>query len=604
MLRHLQIRRKVATSMLLTSIVVLIFALAVLFLYELRTYRVSTIANLETLARVTAANTTAALLYDDRKTAEELLSALRAEPDVTAVALYDRAGAVFATFPTNAPAQLWPANAAGLSARTTARTHEFAVPVAEGPRVLGTLYMKATLTQVFARLRVYALVLVLVLIGAIAVALLVSSLLQKGISEPILKLAATARYVSEHKDFSVRAQKISRDEIGQLTDAFNEMLHETHASQSALRESEQRFRSLADTAPVLIWVNDLEGCEFVNRAYLEYLGRPLEQVLSMQWTTAVHPDDLEGYLSAYQSAFQKGSLFNARFRFRRADGEFRWFQSAGVPRFTAEKTFIGYVGASVDVQDVVAAREVLARDHAQLEALVSERTSQLQEKIFELEAFSYSVSHDMRGPLRAMNAFSESILEDYRDKLDEEGVDMLNRIHKSSKRLDALIQDVLAYSRIAKTHVDFHPVALQPLIEEITEHYPDLKPPSALVDIRKPLPTVLGHETYLTQCLSNLLANAIKFVAPGVQPRITVRAEEQGDYVKIWVEDNGIGIDPSHFDRIFQIFGRVYSDKKYEGTGIGLAIVKKAVERMGGRIGVQSELGKGARFWIQLRRAT
>jgi signal transduction histidine kinase len=209
----------------------------------------------------------------------------------------------------------------------------------------------------------------------------------------------------------------------------------------------------------------------------------------------------------------------------------------------------------------------------------------------------------MRSPLRAMQGFADALLEDYQDRLDAKGRDYLERIARASKRLDLLIQDVLAYSRIAKGEIALRPVDLERLIEEILPDHPEFQPPRASITVEKPLHKVMGHEAYLTQCVTNLLGNAVKFVPPGTLPEIRIRSEAKEGKVRVWFEDNGIGINPSHFERIFQIFGQVYGGKQYGGTGIGLAIVRKASQRMGGGAGVESELGKGSRFWIMLNEA-
>jgi PAS domain S-box-containing protein len=243
------------------------------------------------------------------------------------------------------------------------------------------------------------------------------------------------------------------------------------------------------------------------------------------------------------------------------------------------------------------------QDHAAtLEVIVQERTAQLREKIGELEAFSYSVSHDMRSPLRAMQGYATALLADYKPKLDAEGQQYLERIHKAATRMDLLIQEVLTYSKVAKEELTLRPMNLEKLISEVCQSYPAFQSPKALITIKSPLPIAMGHEAFLTQIISNLLGNAVKFVEPGVMPQILIRGDSSGAMARIWFEDNGIGIDPSHFTRIFEIFGRVYGDKKFEGTGIGLAIVKKAVERMGGGIGIESQLGCGSRFWFTLRK--
>jgi PAS domain S-box-containing protein len=255
-------------------------------------------------------------------------------------------------------------------------------------------------------------------------------------------------------------------------------------------------------------------------------------------------------------------------------------------------------------EDALRLAQAQLRRHAEkLEEEVAERTAKLRETITELEAFSYSVSHDMRSPLRAMQGYSDALLEDYKDKLDPIAQDYLNRIRRAASRMDLLIRDILAYSKVAKGEIRLDTIDLEHVIRDVIQNYEALQPDRASINIKSPLPPVLGHEAYMTQIVSNYLSNAVKFVERGVRPVVNISASPEGDMVRVSFVDNGIGIDPEHQKQIFQIFGRVYSEKKFEGTGIGLAIAKKAAERMGGSVGVRSELGQGSEFFVLLRRA-
>lgn len=265
----------------------------------------------------------------------------------------------------------------------------------------------------------------------------------------------------------------------------------------------------------------------------------------------------------------------------------------------------------------------LADQAAELERLVDERTRKLQETVGELEGFSYSVAHDLRAPLRSMRGFAQILLDEHTQHLDTEARDYLQRIASSASRMDLLIRDVLNYTRVLRGEARLDPVNLDRLVRDIVEIYPDWQPPKADIRIEGPLPWVIGHEGFLTQCLSNLLSNAVKFVAAGVTPCVRIWAEdvlvpptkqdarqEPGGAlvascprVRLWIANNGIGIAEQDRARVFNMFERLNPEREFEGNGMGLAIARKAAQRMGGHVDYESEAGKGSRFWIELQPA-
>jgi signal transduction histidine kinase len=264
-----------------------------------------------------------------------------------------------------------------------------------------------------------------------------------------------------------------------------------------------------------------------------------------------------------------------------------------------------------EVADVIALavlqaqlREALEKQAAELERRVIERTQELSEVNVELEGYVRSVSHDLRAPLRAVHGFGNMLLEETGDKLGKTEREYVERIVSASGRMVALVRDLLDYSRLGREDVRVRPIDLLHVVEEAQDLLQsELDDRHAKLDIRSPLLPVVGHHSSLVQTMVNLLSNAAKFVANGVEPRIRVRTEAVGDRVRLWVEDNGIGIPAADQERMFRMFERLNVASQYPGTGIGLAIVRRAVERMGGTMGVESKPGEGSRFWIELPRA-
>jgi PAS domain S-box-containing protein len=250
---------------------------------------------------------------------------------------------------------------------------------------------------------------------------------------------------------------------------------------------------------------------------------------------------------------------------------------------------------SIFFQDVTAKRAHVD----QLERLVDDRTAALQRIVADLEAFSYTLVHDMRAPLRAISGFAELLAVDHSSQLDADGKRHLARIQRSAARMDQLIVDILSYSQLSRAHPELHAVNLDDAMRDILRSHSEFQADKADIEIESPLPTVRGNDALLTQCFSNLLHNATKFVAPGVRPKIRIASKITGDVARIEVVDNGIGIAPDATARIFEPFRREHAH--YDGTGIGLAIVQKVVEQLEGRVGVISHVGEGSRFWVELK---
>lgn len=379
---------------------------------------------------------------------------------------------------------------------------------------------------------------------------------------------------------------------------------------AAMHEAAARERALAASIPTLVSVFRADGdCEFRNPQWAAYTGKPLEVLPVRALFAGV--DEPSGEAEARKaSPMAEGRPFDVEVKLRRHDGVQRWFLCRTVPALDAELKVTKWYSTCMDIDDLRKTQDALAAAQSQLqrqaqglEREVADRTSLLTEMVAEAESVSYSISHDMRQPLRSMRQYSQILLEDHAGDLDDTARRYLDRIVAGADRLDRLIQDVLTLGRMSRQEIALSRVDLAPLVDEILRHYPTFQSAAKRFNVRRPLPAVQADETPLTQALANLFGNAFKFARPDVPLQIEIWAEErEGGRVRLYVADNGIGIAPEHFDRIWKIFERV--DYGIDGTGIGLSIVRKAIERMNGAVGVQSEAGKGSTFWIELDKAT
>jgi len=594
--RQTSIQKRVRAVILLASVIVLFVTAGAFVIYEAIDFRAQLVRNLSTLAAVIADNSVAPLAFDNKAIAEEILAALRAQSDIEAAAVYDDDGNIFATYPPALPASLLPSAVAGKGHQFRDGALVLFVPVLQEQKPIGTLYLRSSFRGLYEQLWRYGIIVLIVLAGAFGIAFMLSTLLQKRISEPILALTQAAETITRQSDYSVRAPKLTDDELGTLTDAFNRMLSETQENQASLAEQAR----LLDLSTDAIIVRDLQGViQFWNRGAQEVYGWTGAEALGKQKHQLLQTEFTEP-LEQIMDKLQRQGRWAGELVQRRRDGTRIHVSTRWVLDHETGTNLARVLITDNDITLQKQAEELMKSEAKRLDALVEQRTATLQETIGELEAFSYSISHDMRAPLRAMQGYAKALLADYDGRLDAEAKRYLDRIFRGANRLDLLIQDVLAYSRVAKGEIDLHPVYLERLVDDIISANPEFQAPLARISVEVPLHRVLGHDAYLTQCVTNLLGNAVKFVPPGVVPEVCIRTERVDGKIRIWFEDNGIGIDPLHHQRIFQIFGQVHPEKKYGGTGIGLAIVRKAVQRMNGEAGVESEENHGSRFWLLL----
>jgi len=387
---------------------------------------------------------------------------------------------------------------------------------------------------------------------------------------------------------------------------------ERKRAEEALREREERLALTIEAADIGTWDWDPRTGDLqCSRRCKELFGLPEDARVDMQiWARAIHPDDRERILGLVEwvGKPESGGAYDTEYRTvgLAADPVERWVRAQGRIYYDAKGVARRGLGTVIDVTERKRFEQDTKDLTVSLERRVAERTAELEGALHEMEAFTYAVAHDLRAPLRALHGLSDILLADYTDRpLDEDGSGYLLKIREASLRMDVLIQDILGYARLRKEDLPRLPVDLAPLASGVLAHMADdVRSLGATVRLEGGPATAVANPVLLTQAFQNLISNALKFVPPGAKPDVRVKIEPRDYTVVLSVEDNGIGIAPEHYERIFGVFQRLNLLEEYPGTGIGLAIVRRAVERMGGRVGVRSEPGKGSTFWIELPKAT
>jgi PAS domain S-box-containing protein len=388
--------------------------------------------------------------------------------------------------------------------------------------------------------------------------------------------------------------------VGTVTD-----IHDRRQAELALRQSQALVQAIVDGSPALVFAKDLHGRYFLsNRAWRQMLGLSREQADGVTDEQVFGPD-IAAQLAAGDRRALEGSEPVLLEESGLVQGRHVTYLSSKFPLRNERGEVYAVGGVATDVTELKNTREEIQRLNAQLEERVQERTRQLSEANQELEAFSYTVSHDLRAPLRGLQGFAQAVHEDYAEKLDAQGRDYLDRIMGAARRMESLIQDLLEYGRLSREELQLRDASLALAVREALQQLDvEVRRRHASVEVQEPLPAVRAHPTVLLQVLSNLLGNALKFVPPGQAPRVRVLAHARDARVRVEVQDNGIGIRPEHQERIFRVFERLHGQEAYAGTGVGLAIVRKGCERMGGTCGVQSAPGQGSTFWVELPAST
>lgn len=621
-LKDAPIQRKLMSVILLTCLVVLLIMGTGTILLEFSAFRDGLKTNVTTLGTVIASNSSASLAFDSKKDATEILSALKAEKHIVAACLYDNAGNIFAKFPADTASAIFPSVEVKNGYRFESGYLIGFQPVVEEDKELGTLYLKSDLEAMYAQLRYFMLIGIFLIVGSLVIAFLLSKILQKSIADPIIALEKTAKIISYQRNYSVRATQYGKDEIGALTEAFNQMLNQIEAQNSAIitfnQQLEEKIKqrtiqledrnlfieTLFDTLEDNVAVFDTEyRYVAMNKKGEESYGM-LESDIIGKNVLDVFPDvEKSGMYEKLKRAVNGETIHDISYY---SPVIKRYLENFYIPLKNSKGEVYNVLLVGHDNTAVLEIAEKLKDANIQL----MDKNAELLKSNRDLEQFAYIASHDLQEPLRKIQTFTSLLNQNLNNE--QQLTKYLEKINQSSSRMQQLIQDVLNFSRVSNAQEAFVETDINVILENLKVDFELLiREKKAIIQYQK-FPLITGVPLQLSQLFSNLISNSLKYsyVNTVIDISFKILSEEEADqypglsdmleYIKIDVVDNGIGFEPQFREKIFDIFQRLHGKQAYSGTGIGLAICKKIVENHKGIIYAESEAGNGADFIIIL----
>ncbi|MBL1278071.1 MAG: PAS domain-containing protein [Ectothiorhodospiraceae bacterium] len=617
------ISTKLVFIIFIVSFVIVTLVGGMRIIWEIQQTRQSLTQELMTLARLIGDRSSAALAFNDIRLGRENLASLRELPHLRRACLYRIDGSLLSDYQHDIKKIIGAFNATTVHCPpenpfTNTQSHfgddrlHINFVVRQDGIPLGWLFISSDLTPIYTRLNNQITFSVLALVVSMLLSVLLATWLQRLISGPIKAVTNVARAIEEQTDRHLRAPVCSHDEVGQLALSFNAMLDTLEAQNQQIvsakadqKSASARYQGLVESTSAIPWEFDLisQRFIFVGRQAEKILGYPVEDWHQKNfWQQRMHPDDMEKSI-LNRTLLNDSDAVQLEYRTFAADGRMVWIHD-DVQVIFKEGKAVRLHGFMFDISKRKKLEEELRKHRNKLETLVEKRTTELQTANDELEAFSYSISHDLRAPLRSISGFSQILLDDYRHTLDSEGQGFLNRVVDNTTRMSTLIDDLLELAHLGKKQLSMVSVNFDDLVSDavkLIEDNPEYNSSLQKVEFTcSPLGVVTADKGLLKAAINNLLGNAWKYTSKINKPRIKMGKINSAEGVTYFIKDNGAGFDIAYMDKIFVAFQRLHKRDEFEGTGIGLATVSRIIHRHEGRIWAEAEVGKGATFYFTL----
>ncbi len=595
------IKRKMIMIIMIISLVAITLTGLSSTFYQLITFRDRMIESLSINAQMLADNCTAALAFDDPDDANRILESLRIHNAIMNASIRRSNGTVFAEYNRKGFRQLPQPSPVDTFYRFDRDWLVVTKDIIINNELIGIIFIQSDLSDMRAFIYQSAAEMGFTILMVVFIAYVLSSRLQRIISGPILHLTDTASIISKNEEYSKRADKRGEDELGKLTEAFNNMLDQIEKRDFALRKSEESYRRLVETMN--------EGMGVINKdGYMVYVNPGLIRIVGYSYDEMIGHSPLDFLSKISQKRFigqlkKRRNGFALRYELewvRKDDSSVSTIVSPH-PIFDEHGDYDGSLAVITDITERRRAENEIRTLNEELENRVVERTAQLQEAIKELESFSYSVSHDLRAPLRHIQGFTTMLEKLLGSNLDEKAKHYVNVIVSSTEKMSALIDDLLKFSRMGRAELSRADIDMNQLVENaISGLQPVLNDRKINWKISK-LPPTEGDSGLLGQAVINLISNALKFTKNEKEAVIEIGSYiGEDDHTVYFVKDNGVGFNMKYHDKLFGVFQRLHSEDEFEGTGIGLALVSRIISRHKGKIWGESDINKGAIFSFSL----
>lgn len=613
--RDLSIHKKLTLAIIGTSVSVLVLSSAAFFINDIGAYIKAKVQDNTSIAEILSANSVAALSFGDSKAAEEMLQTLKVKEHVTSAFIATRDSRLFASFSREGgAAETEFLQTSGKEGHRFERNRLVIVtPILSNNEKIGTVRILLDLKEIYSRLLRYAILVAVILLFSFFLVLFISSRIGKVISKPILDLADIAKNISEKSDYSVRATKQSGDEIGQLTEAFNQMLTEIQRQNDALQQMnkelenrvEERTRKILETQrfldsiieniPNMIFIKAAKDLRFIrlNKAGEELVGYSQKDFVGKTDYDFFPKVEADSFTRKDREVLSAGRVKDIPEETIHTKHGEKLLHTKKVPVYNENGQPLYLLGISEDITEHKKAEQLLIQKKEEL--------AHSKAELEQLEIFAYVATHDLQEPLRKIIFFSDILFTKNAPDLNEESRGYLGRIKSATVRMSQMIADLREFSRVGSTGQPFEKNSLKEVIRDALLDFDlKIKETGGRVEIGE-LPVIRADRLQMRQLFQNLIANALKFHRQGVSPRVVIQSKVlDAGFFEITVEDNGIGFDEKYLDRIFKPFQRLHGKSEYSGSGIGLAICQKIVARHDGKITAKSTPGQGSTFIITL----